>query len=198
MVMTPEDYKKQLWSIQNDNFPKKAIFPYVKEVYNIDMKTRKIDSPQFLSILKDHKAESVYFSVPRYVDYMDLAETACIIQYKLKDGTYGIYPVQYYDITTLNEYGNERIIISWLLDGKATSLTGPVEYSFKFFRIDDAGSKFLYNLNTLPATSQVLYGLDIIGGDYNGDFDILPTEYEKIIAKIAQIQKDDLYWIEIK
>lgn len=198
MIMTPEDYKNQLWSIQKNNFPKKAIFPYVKEIYNIDIKTRKIDSPKFLSVLKDHKAESIYFSVPRYVDYMDLAETACIIQYKLKDGTYGIYPVQYYDITTFNEHGNERIIISWLLDGKATSLTGPVEYSFKFFCIDDAGNKFLYNLNTLPATSQVLYGLDVIGGDYNGDFDILPTEYEKLVAKISQIQKDDLYWIEIK
>jgi hypothetical protein len=53
--------------------------PFADTIYNVDMKTRVIDSPTFLSVLKDHKAESIYFSVPRYLDYMDLSETACII-----------------------------------------------------------------------------------------------------------------------
>ena len=198
MVTTPEEYRNKLWLIQNNNFPKKAILPYAETIYTVDMKSRVIESPKFLSILKDHKAESIYFSVPRYVDYMDLAETACIIQYKLQNGTLGIYPVPFYDITSQNDYGNERLILPWLLDGEATSISGPVEYSIRFFRIDDAGKKFLYNLNTLPATSQVLYGMDVINADNTGKFDLEPTLYETLLNKISQLQNRDMYWIEIK
>lgn len=198
MVTTPEEYRNKLWLIQNNNFPKKAILPYAETIYTVDMKSRIIESPKFLSVLKDHKAESIYFSVPRYVDYMDLAETACVIQYKLPNGTLGIYPVPFYDITSYNDYGNERLILPWLLDGEATSVSGLVEYSIRFFRIDDVGKKFLYNLNTLPATSQVLYGMDVINDDDTGKFDLEPTFYETLLDKISQIQNQDMYWIEIK
>jgi hypothetical protein len=93
------------------------------------------------------------------MDYIDLAETTCIIQYKLSDGTVGIYPVPFYDITTQNEYGNEKIIFPWLLSGEATSLSGSIEYSMRFYKIENISSdtekkfKFLYSLNILPATS---------------------------------------------
>ena len=134
MITTPQEYRDKLWLIQTNNFPKKAILPYAEHLYNVDLKTRVIDGPEFLSVVKDHKAESIYFSAPRYVDYMDLAETACVIQYRLKDGTLGLYPVPFYDITTLNEFGHERIIFPWLLDGMATAISGPVEYSIRFFK----------------------------------------------------------------
>ena len=197
MITTPEEYRNKLWLIQSNNFPRKAILPYAETIYSVDMKSRIIESPKFLSVLKDHKAESIYFSVPRYVDYMDLAETACVIQYKLPNGTVGIYPVPFYDITSQNDYGNERLILPWLLDGEATSISGQVEYSIRFFRIDDAGKKFLYNLNTLPATSQVLYGMDVIGNN-PAQFDIEPTLYEVLLNKIAQLQSQDIYWIDLK
>lgn len=198
MITTPEEYREKLWLIQQNNLPRKAILPFAETIYSVDMKTRIIDSPQFLSVQKDHKAESIYFSVPRYVDYMDLSETACIIQYTLSDGTTGIYPVPFYDITTQNDYGHERILLPWLLDGKATSLSGTIEYAIRFFIIDDSGQKFLYNINTIPAKSKILYGMDVIGTNKDEAFDIPPSEYEVLLNRIAQLQNKDIYWIELK
>lgn len=198
MITTPEEYREKLWLIQQNNFPRKAILPFAETIYSVDMKTRIIDSPSFLSVQKDHKAESIYFSVPRYVDYMDLAETACIIQYTLANGTTGIYAVPFYDITTQNDYGNERILLPWLLDGKATSVSGTIEYAIRFFIIDDSGQKFLYNISTIPAKSKILYGMDIIGDNKDKEFDILPSDYEVLLDKIAKLQKTDIYWIELK
>lgn len=205
MITTSTEYHEKLWLIQNQNFPKKAILPKAEKIYHIDLKTRKIDSPEFLSVQKDHSAESIYFSIPRYMDYMDLAETVCIIQYRLKDGTVGIYHVPFYDITSQNQYGNEKIIFPWLLSGEATALSGPIEYSMRFFRIENLSTsetekkfKFLYNLNTLPATSTILYGMDVQTEDITGKFDIEPTIYDAILAALSEMQRQDIYWIEMK
>ncbi len=200
MITTPQEYNEKLWLIQTNNFPRKAILPFAETIYNVDMKTRIIDSPAFLSVAKDHKAETIYFSVPRYVDYMDLAETACIIQYTLpdKDKTTGIYAVPFYDITTFNDYGNERILLPWLLDGKATSVSGVIEYSIRFFIIDDSGQKFLYNLNTIPAKSKILYGMDVIGDATDDSYDIDADAYTTLLNRIADLSKKDIYWIELQ
>ena len=199
MITTPQEYLEKLWLIQTNNFPRKAILPYAEKIYNVDLKTRIIDSPEFLSVQKDHSAESIYFSAPRYVDYMDLSETACIIQYRLMDGKTGIYHVPYYDITSQREPGKERIIFPWLLSGQATALSGPVEYSIRFFRVDEAGKKLLYNLNTLPATSSVLYGMDVQDEDFEGQYNgIEATQYETLLNLISEILNQDMYWIEMK
>lgn len=198
MITTPQEYCQNLWLIQHNNFPRKAILGFAEKFYDVDLKTRTINSPEFLSVLKDHKAESIYFSVPRYVDYMDLSQTACIIQYKLANGASGIYSVPFYDITTLNQPGNERLILPWLLDGHATSVSGPIEYSIRFFLVNENGTKFLYNLNTLPATSKVLYGMDVVHDDLAGQFNYDPTNYETLLNKIMQAQQQDIYWIEMR
>lgn len=204
MITTPNEYNEKLWLIQSKNPPRKAILPHAENRYEIDLKTRKINSPEFLSIQKDHRAESVYFIMPRYLDYMDLAETTGVIQYKLVDGTIGIYPIPFYDITSENTYGNEKIIFPWLLSGEATALSGPIEYSIRFFKIEDLSTteekkfKFLYNLNTIPATSKILYGMDVQSEDLNGKFDVAPTIYDAVLAALDKMQKQDIYWIEIK
>lgn len=198
MITTPQEYIQKLWLIQNNNFPKKAILPHAEQIYEIDLKTRIINSPKFLSVQKDHRAESIYFSVPRYVDYMDLAETAGIIQYKLRDGRTGIYHIPFYDITTQNAFGNEKLIFPWLLSGEATALSGPVEYSVRFYRVNEAGTKFLYNLNTLPTTSEVLYGLDVQNEDFDARYEIKPSTWETLAARISELQNQDMYWIEMK
>ena len=198
MITTPEEYREKLWLIQTNNPPRLAILPYAEKIYNIDFDTRLIDSPEFLSVQKDHSAENIYFSAPRYVDYMDLSTTTCIIQYKLIDGRVGIYHVPFYDITSQNEYGNERIIFPWLISGEATALSGPVEYSVRFYRVNEAGTKFLYNLNTLPTRSKVLYGLDIQNDDFDARYEIKPSTWETLAARISELQNQDIYWIEMK
>ena len=83
-------------------------------------------------------------------------------------------------------------------------ISGPIEYSIRFYRIEDASTpakkqfKFLYNLNTMPATSKVLYGMDVQTDDLSGKFNIEPTLFDALMAKIDAIQKQDIYWIELK
>ena len=168
MITTSTEYAEKLWLLQSRTPPRKAILPKAEKIYNIDLKTRQIDSPEFLSVLKDHNAESIYFSVPRFLDYMDLAETTCVIQYKLPNGKAGMYQVPFYDITTYNAPGAEKLIFPWLLSGEVTSFTGDIEYSIRFFSVEDITVnpsekkfRFLYNLNTLPAIGKILYGMDV-------------------------------------
>jgi hypothetical protein len=38
-----------------------------------------VEAPPVLGVKKDHYAETLYFSVDRYYDNMDLASTTCLI-----------------------------------------------------------------------------------------------------------------------
>jgi hypothetical protein len=70
-------------------------------VYDIDLNSREINSPKFLSVKKDHKSETVYFRVDRFFDYVDLSTTVCLVQYitpKTKKSR--IYVVPFYDIAS--------------------------------------------------------------------------------------------------
>jgi hypothetical protein len=101
MITTPQEYYSKLYLIQDTNKPSVAILaPSDEKIYNIDLSTRKIESPDFLSIKKDHMAETIYFTVDRYYDNIDLLETTCVVQYINADKEARIYAVPFYDITT--------------------------------------------------------------------------------------------------
>ena len=73
MVTTPLEYYSNLNLVLNENPPIYALLPNAEKIYNIDLNTRIIDAPEFLGVNKDHKAETIYFIVDRYNDYMDLS-----------------------------------------------------------------------------------------------------------------------------
>lgn len=193
MITSPEEYNDKLWLIQTYNPPKIAHLPFAERIYNVDIKSRTIEAPEFLSVQKDHKAENIYFKLDRYVDYVDLTTMACIIQYKTPKGD-GIYAVPYYDVVS---YPNQ-ILVPWLIDGKATATSGDVTYSFRFYKMNNEATDFVYNLNFLPATSKVLYGMDVQADNINGDYDIEQNAYLDLVAKYQEIAHQDMYWIEMK
>ena len=167
MITTAQQYFANLDILQNVNQPAHALLPTDDNIYNIDVKTRKIAAPQFLSVEKDFKSETIYFAIDRFVDYMDLATTCCVIQYNNLNSKKGtrFYPVPFYDIYKLSHI--DKIVFPWCLDYHVTEVAGPVEFSIRFFKIGEAYNErnesvrvFTYNLNTLPASSQVLYGFD--------------------------------------
>lgn len=101
MITTAEEYQKYLWQLQDQNKPVSAILlPSDENIYEINLNTRTINAPEFLSVRKDHAAETVYFLVDRFYDNMDLSQTACVIQYKNAAGEEHIFPVPFYDVTT--------------------------------------------------------------------------------------------------
>lgn len=187
-----------LYQIQQENPVQLGVMGFAKEFFDIDAKSRLISSPKFLSVAKDHKAENVYFRINRYVDYMDLATTTCIIQYRNEAGT-GIFAVPFYDIRTGKAPSGsaepDKLIFPWCIDGKATAVSGPIEYAIRFYRIDERDKKLIYNFNTVPVNSQILYGMDVQSEDLTGQYTITNNAFDLFTQEIADLKKKDIYWI---
>lgn len=194
MVTTAQEYFANLDLLQNVNQPAYALLPAAENVYHIDVNTRTVAAPKFLSVEKDFKSETIYFAIDRFVDYMDLSQTCCIIQYNnanTKEGT-RFYPVPFYDIYKM-AYLN-KIVFPWVLDAHVTNTPGPIEFSIRFFKIGEALNEreeavkvLVYNLNTLPAKSEVLHGFTEQQMLPNDEYYLKSTQYEELVEAIAQI-----------
>lgn len=158
MITNASEYYSELYRIQDHNIQLRAVLvPSSERIYDIDLNTRKVDAPEYLSVQTDHKSEVIYFRVDRYFDYMDLAEIPCVIQYINADGEPHYAVPSYIDAYT--EKGQDKLLIPWVIDGAATQAAGDVQFSFRFYKMD-TDKTFLYNLTTLPATAKVLHGMD--------------------------------------
>lgn len=203
MITTPEEYNAKLYEIQNNNLPTIALLlPGDEPIYNVNLDTRQVEAPEFLSVETDHFSETVYFKVDRYFDNMDLTNTTCLIQYendgvKNADGNPAggfAYLVPFYDITHFKE--ENKILIPWAIGGPATKAAGNVTFAMRFYKYNANGSALIYNLNTLPATSKVLYGMNVITNE-NENFIIPDNTIEMIYQEINTIRnQQDLTWIE--
>lgn len=186
---------------------------YREPIYNIDLNSRTIETPKYLSVKYDHNAETIYFAVDRYFDNVDLSNVFCAIQYQNANPDTSqngfIYYVEYIDITSLAD--ENKMLIPWVIEGHATAFSGPITFSIKFYEIDvdtvdqvsgpPKKKKFYkYLLNTQPAKSNILHGMDFkLAEDYN------PTEalsalnvFDNVYQALAQVaRQSDLYWIVI-
>lgn len=69
-----------LYEIASQNSPNIVELPGAKRnMYEVNLSTREINSPKFLSLNAEHKAEVIYFVFDRFYDYMDLVNTTCVI-----------------------------------------------------------------------------------------------------------------------
>ena len=185
---------EQLYEIQAKYTPSNVFLPFADNIYDIDLNTRTIHGPEFLSVRRDHKSEVIYFKVDRYFDYMDLANTVCVIEYiipgDLKRVPY-IYVVPFYDTSKFIQ--ENKMIFPWNVGGAATFQSGTIEYAIRFFKIDGDGAnaKLVYNLNTLSTKSRILANIE-------GDNEIMKAEYDIPVDKyellIQQVQNNKTYW----
>jgi hypothetical protein len=101
--------------------------PLNENVYQIDLNTREIAAPEFLSVAQDHNSEVIWFKVDRFYDDFDLYNCACLIQYTnaLKEDclSYSIPKV-------LDDNNHNELYIPWLIAGPATKAAGSVTFSF--------------------------------------------------------------------
>lgn len=172
--------------------------PSNKQLYNIDLNTRKIEAPEVLSIQSEHYAETVYFLVDRYYDNMDLAQTNCVIQYVINGQAY-IYTVPFCDITT---YEN-KMIIPWSISISATQSAGIIKFFLRFYLIaeqtivngDASNAEFSYSLSTLPAQSKILSTLPQEDFDKEGQYVV--SELSILVDSLTkQVDNSVVYWIE--
>ena len=158
MITTPRDYYNLYHRIQSENAPSLAVLlPTDEKIYNVDLNARTVEAPEYLSVEKDHRAETIYFKVNRFYDFFDLTQAVCVIQYVNALGESRAYVVPYYDIDTFSE--DDMILFPWVIDGEATKAGGEIEYSIKFYKLTDTGKYYLYNLSTIPVKSKILYGI---------------------------------------
>lgn len=171
------------------------------KIYKIDVNTRKVDVPQFISLKYDHKAEIIYFSINRYHDGFDLANTTCVVQYTNAKGQHGLYWVPYFDIShyETNEDGIaiSKIVFPWEIGGLATQEAGKITFSFRFYVIDAKENKFVYNLSTSPATGEILHGTNLPKDQIN-DYDIPVETIDWVIDYVkTTTAEQQVYWYDL-
>ena len=165
MITTPAEYYANMFLInETGNVPSIAtLLPSDERIFEIDLNSKVIDAPEFLSVRYDHAAETIYFKVDRFFDNMDLSTTACVVQYVNASNEGRLYTVPYYDIETY--HSENKMLIPWCIEGEATKTAGDVTYAFRFFKVakDENEQDFLtFNLNTAVSKSKVLHGLNVL------------------------------------
>ena len=207
MKTASQEYYKLLHQIQDENAPSIAVLlPGTENIYNIDLNTRTIESPEFLSVSRDHRAETIYFKCPRYFDNIDLTNLVCVVEYINANGDGRVYAVPYYDVDSLSlidedeEIYEPMILFPWCIDGEATKVAGEITYAIRFYELNGTGTNMVYNLNTLTAKSKVLHGIEVNNADFEDSEDesnYLATCLEQVMSYAKKASDRDLYWISL-
>ena len=199
MVTNSQEYAEKLWQLQSTYPTTKAVLlPGDETIYEVDLDTRTIAVPKFLSVAKDHQAETIYFKFDRYYDRIDLTTKCCIIQYTNAAGKSYIYPVPYYDTETLEPMN--QVIIPWCIQGAATEKAGTVKFAICFYSVD-INHHISYALNTLVASGEILNGQNASDfSDYEEsqitlDSDLLLTLQS--LQALATSHELAVYWMDV-
>lgn len=189
------------------------LVPSDERVYEINLNTRTIDSPDFVAVSSDHRAETIYFKTARYFDNVDLSQMTCVVQYINAKKERRVYAVPFVDVETFK--GSDEIVFPWVIDKGVASSAGTVSYSIKFYKIgiegqikpggDENSPYYEYELNTLPTTTKVLTSLSVtsnslVDGDSEGK-DYLIETADSILAALQAIQTGqkafELHWLDL-
>lgn len=185
---------EQLYNAQQQGAPSNVHLPYADNIYDVDLNTRTIHGPEFISVQRDHKSEVIYFKVDRFIDYMDLANTVCVIEYIIpgvEDRIPYIYIVPFFDTTKF--ITEKKMIFPWVVGGPATQKGGTIEYAIRFFRTngDGVNTTLAYSLSTLPTKSKILPSIEGDGEIMKAEYDIPVEAYESLIQ---QATDNRTYW----
>ena len=195
MITTPAEYIANLYRLQDANTTHKIMLqlPSDEKKYKVNLNNRQIEQLTHVTVATDHKAETIYFVVDRYFDNIDLSDTICLIQYINANNKGAIYPVPFYDI----ESEEGKIIFPWLISGTATEAPGNIKFSIKFYKVSD-DKKLIFDLNTIPQTYRIQYGMDVMEEVQEGDNNatILHEFVQRMNELETIVEEKALYWIE--
>lgn len=204
MITTAEDYYGLLYKVQDKNAPSIAVLlPTDEKIYEVDLDTRQIEAPEYVSVSSDHLAEVIYFKCPRFYDGVDLAETTCVIEYVNAEGKAYFYPVPFFDVSTYSTYNPEtleeepHILFPWAIDSSVCAAAGKVHFAIRFYQLGGKdGTKLEYNISTLPAETSVLEGLasDL---DYEEYTDTLKAYGETVLQYLKNASDVGVFWLDV-
>lgn len=176
--------------------------PSDEKIYQINLNTRKVESPSFIGVNGDHSAEFIFFEMDRFYEMMDLADTIGIVLIRNANNEEFYQLIPYYDIYS----DKNKIIFPWTIQAPTTSKDGTVSFSFKFFKIDPTSQKLVYELNTAIAKTKVLVGWAKTDME-NEEQKYLILNPESVFADAELLNKlnlikeagryEQIYWIDL-
>ena len=139
--------------------PKFLRLPLDEPMFEINANTRSINVPNDfksngLSVQGDHLAETVFFSVDRYFDYVDLSSTDISINWKMGNKT-GRTKNFVMSTNILPGY----VVFGWPIDNVITEKGGTLTFAVEFRKEENGIIK--YDFNTLAANINIKDGLVI-------------------------------------
>ena len=168
MITSAQEYLSRLQDIRNENLHKEVLqIPSDELIYAVDLNSRTIDTPVYLSTETDHTAETIFFIVDRYYETYDLSQSTCVIEFINAKNEPGIYLVPIYDLETYAADG--KMLIPWVIQGSATKAAGTIKYAIRFYQLHkverpegtEVGTEYIYDyiINTQVAQSKILKGM---------------------------------------
>jgi len=100
MITSSEEYLDFLTKIQNGTPTYELRVPSNEPIYEVDLNSRIINAPSFLSVETDHEAELIYFSIDRFYENMDLLNCAGLVLFKNAKNEEYAYLIPAYDVVT--------------------------------------------------------------------------------------------------
>lgn len=134
---------------------KYLMLPYDEEPFEIDANSRSIKVPNVfkkngIGVQGDEIAETLFFTVDRFFDAMDLDNTDIYVQWENTLGEQFVTPIVMKDLT---RYPG-KILFAWPLSSDLTKKQGSVKFSVRFVRFD-SGNNIIYSLSTLTAVAAI-------------------------------------------
>lgn len=174
-ISSLDEYFTHLAELKAANENVFTFLPLDEPLFEINANTRAITIPsEFkkngISVKGDHYAETLYFTVDRYFDTVDLYDPSIkiYIQWEDAQGNDGVSAAIFRDVTIFKTDG--KLLFGWAINNTITKNLGNVKFSVRFFRADE-NNNLLFSLSTLTSVVAVNSGLDF-AFDTNGKFDV--------------------------
>ena len=147
------------------------IIPFGENDFVIDANSRKIGVPQEFArngvgVEGDHFVESLYFTIDRYFDTTDFAQSniRAIVEWINAKGEKCYSPAW----TKILSDDDEKLIIGWVLTDKATEKAGIVKFSIRLYSLDEKGkleSSFATLVTNVVINPSMNFDLEAAGKD---------------------------------
>ena len=147
------------------------IIPFGENDFVIDANSRKIGVPQEFArngvgVEGDHFVESLYFTIDRYFDTTDFAQSniMAIVEWINANGEKCYSPAW----TKILSDDDEKLIIGWVLTDKATKKAGIIKFSIRLYSLDEDGkleSSFATLVTNVVINPSMNFDLEAAGED---------------------------------
>lgn len=147
------------------------IIPFGENDFVIDANSRKIGVPQEFArngvgVEGDHFVESLYFTIDRYFDTTDFAQSniMAIVEWINANGEKCYSPAW----TKILSDDDEKLIIGWVLTDKATKKAGIIKFSIRLYSLDEKGkleSSFATLVTNVVINPSMNFDLEAAGED---------------------------------